>query len=67
MLGDWFATALFWKPQAMLLVNQRTLLPVVVPLAPTEFISTRKGPRRSEGLAWARGDLNPHILSNTGT
>ena len=34
VLGDWFATALFWKPQVALLVNQRTLLPVFMPLAP---------------------------------
>ena len=24
-LGDWYATALFWKPQLALLVNERTL------------------------------------------
>jgi hypothetical protein len=34
VLGDWFATALFWKPQVALLVNARTFLPVFVPLAP---------------------------------
>ena len=33
-LGDWFATALFWKPQAALLVNSRTMVPVFTPLAP---------------------------------
>ena len=33
-LGDWFATALFWKPQAALLVNARTMIPVFTPLAP---------------------------------
>ena len=33
-LGDWFATALFWKPQAALLVNSRTMIPVFTPLAP---------------------------------
>ena len=27
-LGDWFATALFWKPQAALLVNSSTMIPV---------------------------------------
>jgi hypothetical protein len=32
VLGDWFATALFWKPQVALLVNHRTLLPVFRPL-----------------------------------
>lgn len=34
VLGDWFATALFWKPQVALVVNARTFLPVFVPLAP---------------------------------
>lgn len=34
VLGDWFATALFWKPQAALLVNSRTMIPVFTPLAP---------------------------------
>ena len=29
-LGNWYATALFWKPQMALLVNERTLLPVVL-------------------------------------
>jgi hypothetical protein len=33
-LGDWFATALFWKPQAALLVNTRTMIPVFTLLAP---------------------------------
>ena len=34
MLGDWFATALFWKPQVALIVNARTFLPVFMQLAP---------------------------------
>jgi hypothetical protein len=33
-LGNWYATALFWKPQLALLVNERTLLPVLMPLRP---------------------------------
>lgn len=41
VLGDWFATALFWKPQVALLVNQRTLLPVFVPLAPASTLTAR--------------------------
>ena len=28
ILGSWYATVLFWKPQVVLLVNARTLLPV---------------------------------------
>ena len=34
LLGNWYATALFWKPQVALLVSERTLLPVLMPLAP---------------------------------
>lgn len=41
VLGDWFATALFWKPQAALLVNQRTFLPVFVELAPAATLLDR--------------------------
>ena len=33
-LGNWYATAISWKPQVALLVNEQTLLPVLVPLAP---------------------------------
>ena len=41
LLGDWFATALFWKPQVALLVNERTLLPVFMPLAPVATLLDR--------------------------
>ena len=41
LLGDWFATALFWKPQVALLVNERTLLPVYMPLAPAATLLDR--------------------------
>lgn len=41
MLGNWYATALFWKPQLALLVNERTLLPVLMPLAPASTLATR--------------------------
>ncbi|MGH3826906.1 MAG: DUF6933 domain-containing protein, partial [Pseudonocardiaceae bacterium] len=34
LLGDWYATALFWRPQVALLVSEVTLLPVLMPLAP---------------------------------
>ncbi len=33
-LGNWYANALFWRPQVALLVNERTLFPVAMPLAP---------------------------------
>lgn len=41
LLGNWYATALFWKPQVALLVNEKTLLPVMMPLAPATDLATR--------------------------
>jgi hypothetical protein len=41
LLGDWYATALFWKPQVALLVNEKTLLPALMPLAPAATVPTR--------------------------
>ena len=41
VLGNWYATALFWKPQVALLVNERTLLPVLMPLAPASTLASR--------------------------
>ena len=40
-LGSWYATALFWKPQMALAVNERTLLPVLLPLAPAATLAQR--------------------------
>ncbi|MCU0972273.1 MAG: hypothetical protein MUF57_11090 [Gammaproteobacteria bacterium] len=40
-LGDWYATALFWRPQLALLVNERTLLPALLPLAPDATLPER--------------------------
>lgn len=40
-LGNWYATALFWKPQVALLVNEKTLLPVLMPLAPATELAKR--------------------------
>lgn len=40
-LGNWYATAIFWKPQVALLVNERTLLPVLMPLAPASGLADR--------------------------
>lgn len=40
-LGNWYATAIFWKPQVALFVNERTLLPVFVPLAPATGLAAR--------------------------
>jgi hypothetical protein len=40
-LGNWYATALFWKPQLALLVNEQTLLPVLMPLVPAATLAER--------------------------
>ena len=40
-LGNWYATAVFWKPQTVLAVNERPLLPVVLPLAPASTVADR--------------------------
>lgn len=40
-LGNWYATALFWRPQVGLLVNEQTLFPVLMPLAPAATLMAR--------------------------
>lgn len=41
MLGAWYATVLRWRRPAALLVNELTLLPLVMPLAPARTLLTR--------------------------
>ena len=41
ILGNWYATVLFWKPQLALLVNEQTLLPVLMSLAPVSTLAAR--------------------------
>ena len=41
LLGHWYATALAWRPQVALPVNEPTLLPVLMPLAPAATLLTR--------------------------
>lgn len=43
ILVEWYATALRWRPQVALLVNEATLLPVLMPLAPAATMPTRIG------------------------
>ena len=42
---------LFWKPQLALLVNERTLLPVLLPLAPADTLPERVAPELRRLLA----------------
>ena len=41
VLGAWYATVLRWRRPAALFVNKRTLLPLVMPLAPARTLLTR--------------------------
>jgi hypothetical protein len=49
-LGNWYATALFWRPQAALFVNESTLLPVLLPLAPAATVTRRFPPALAQVL-----------------
>jgi hypothetical protein len=40
-LGDWYANVWFWRPQVALFVNECSLLPVRVPLAPAASVLER--------------------------
>jgi hypothetical protein len=50
-LGAWYATVLFWKPQVALFVNESTLLPVLMPLAPAATLTERFPGALAEVLA----------------
>ncbi|GAA1309244.1 DUF6933 domain-containing protein [Saccharothrix xinjiangensis] len=45
LLGPWYATVLFWRPRVVLLVNETTLLPVLLPLAPAATLTGRLAER----------------------
>jgi hypothetical protein len=51
LLGNWYATAIFGRPHVALLVNERTLLPVLMPLAPAKTLSERFPAALAEVLA----------------
>ncbi|MBM0237724.1 hypothetical protein JNW88_12135 [Micromonospora sp. ATA32] len=40
-LGQWYGTRLAWRPDVVLLVNELTLLPVLIRLAPTATVLPR--------------------------
>jgi len=62
MLGDWFATVLFWRPQVALFVNRRTLLPVFMPLAPAATLLER-APAEIESILRLHG-VDDDILAS---
>ncbi len=39
-LGNRYSTMLLWKPQMALFVNEATLMPVLLPLAPAKSLAT---------------------------
>ncbi|HTE73262.1 MAG TPA: hypothetical protein VK640_08690 [Actinomycetes bacterium] len=41
VLGAWYATVLRWRRPAALLVDELTLLPLLMPLAPARTLLTR--------------------------
>lgn len=41
VMSNWYATALFWKPQLALFVHEETLLPVLMPLTPASSLAKR--------------------------
>ncbi|WP_203907168.1 DUF6933 domain-containing protein [Rhizocola hellebori] len=51
LLGQWYATSFTWRPQVVLLVNELTLLPVLMPLAPASNLSSRIGAQITTVLA----------------
>jgi len=40
-MGAWYATVMFWQPYVALIVNERTRLPLFVPLAPSATVIQR--------------------------
>jgi hypothetical protein len=51
LMGQWYATAMFWKPQVALFVNEPTLLPVLMPLAPAATLLARFPQQLAAALA----------------
>lgn len=51
LLGSWYATLLRWRPAAALFVNETTLMPVLIPLAPGRTLLKRLPPAIADVLA----------------
>jgi len=41
LLGSWYATLLRWRPEVALFVNEPTLLPLLIPVAPARTLLDR--------------------------
>jgi hypothetical protein len=40
-LGNWYTTAIFWRPNVAQFVNEATLFPVLLPFAPATSLGER--------------------------
>lgn len=61
MLGDWYVTVLFWRPQVALFVNEATRLPLLVPLAPRASVIARM--RAAAVAVFTSLGLDEHLIS----
>ena len=50
-LGEWYATRFAWRPDVLLLVNEPTLMPVLLPLAPAATALARAADRIATTMA----------------
>jgi hypothetical protein len=50
-LTSWYATAIFWRPQVALFIDEHTLLPALLPLAPASTLLGRFPHTLAETLA----------------
>lgn len=64
-LGNWYGTVLFWRPQVTLLVNEQTLYPVLMPLAPAATLMKRFPAALGQALG-AHGVEKEFIKAETG-
>lgn len=55
-LGEWYATRFAWRPDVLLLVNETTLLPVLLPLAPAATALARAVDRIAAAMAMHGAD-----------
>lgn len=61
-LGNWYATLSLWRPQVAMFVNERTFLPVFVPLAPSATLMRRFPAQLGDVLA--RFGIDPHFTAS---
>jgi hypothetical protein len=67
-LGDWYATVLPWRPQAVLFVNEPTRLPVLVRLrrqGVSSTASSRNSGQCSSSSAWILGFIEAELAEMT--